>query len=226
VSIGPYDLTQSVRRSRSVKNDIHGPSTISIQLHLPCFALPTYWTRYNLSQEDVLNISDHISASVYWLMAMLLGIDVSASAVRPSFASPDTVLVSSKAIAYRKIEKILNYSFHPHPTLEMGLASIDHVPALPRIIVDKAQLDMLQGMLYPNLTAFETNRISTCFHHNGMQWVARACEGDAIFAQRLIPLEVFNLSGKYNGSHSSRPLLLALDGATHVLAEESCLFSL
>ena len=224
VHIGACDLTQSVTRSKKYKHDTHGPSVISMKLHLPCFAVPTYWARYNLSREDVICISEHVSAAVFWLIALLLDVNVSASAVRPSFSSAETVLVSSKAIAYRKIERVIQHTFSSVSVLEMGLASIDHVPALPVCRVSVKAMSFLKNILYPKLSSFRNNTVSSHFVHNCIPWLARSVEGDAVFAQRLIHLSDFNNSGKYHGSYSSRPLVVTLHGEPFVLAEEACLF--
>lgn len=159
---------------------VRGAATVTCTFWLPPQILPMYWERYRLTLNDVRAIVATMPAEIVWLVAMLYGHDVAASAVRPSLARPYQVLVASKVVALRKLLMNLPYQ-PPDDSAVMDRldrttpASMDHVPPLPRVMADGMDDEFVKSLLAPNL--HDMAELAGFIEMDGMKVVPVSSEG-------------------------------------------------
>ena len=100
-------------------------------MRLPLTFCPDTWVRHRYSLEDVVDVLNYNQSDILWHLALLLGIPLSNSSVKISFAHPTAMVFSSKAIVMVKITNHLRryYAFAPQNVLDK--THEDHVPPLP-----------------------------------------------------------------------------------------------
>lgn len=215
-------LSQYSVRARSIAGDPSGKSVITASFTLPPQVLPTYWLANELSEKDVLTIGESLPANLFWLTTLFLGIDASASAIKPSYASAEDILISSKAIGLRKLLKNLKFS-KTNKLDTTSLASQGHVPPLPKHIISQEFYNRLREAINPGLRPFIENEVPNVFEWANKLWIPLRLEDQAISVQRCVPLETFITSGKYTGSLATKPFVVRYNDILYALIEDTCL---
>ncbi len=191
-------LSQTSTRHIFFAGDIHGPTKIQVNTHLPPFVLPNYWADYKLSQKDVLVLVDRLPAQLLWLSCLVHGIDVTAACLKPSYARVDEILISYRALAIRTLIARAGCIFrHKMQILDTtSAASLEHVPPLPTQEVHESVIPEITRLLAPRLRAFEVCEVLGLYNLNGKQYLPVKLEGDAILLQRATRFENFERSQK------------------------------
>lgn len=176
LSISDIGQTNSV-----VKHNI----TTTMKFTLPPYAFHTYWAFHNLSYVDVVDILKVYPAQYIWMSALLYGIDIQASAIKPSFSGRFDILVSSKSIALKKIIYIAKHMF---PTL--GMSKLNNVystqiPPIPTHIISSTDLTVLKTKFIPHTCIFDVKDISGFYTWNSSQWFPVGIEKDLILCKRV-----------------------------------------
>lgn len=194
------DLSQHSVKTRTFLLDLHGPTTTTCDLNLPLIILDSFWKRHNLSMSDVQKCIEFVPAQTIWLLALLHGIDLSSSSLKPSFADDTSILVSSKAIAVKKILRGLEHTFGPVDRITAGTpVNVHHVPHLPIHYVPTTVYDTFSRNIAPNLDIFSVNRVPTILEYLGLRWVPRQYEGAFVYCNRVATVEEFERSRKFIG---------------------------
>jgi hypothetical protein len=207
--------TQGLMRRRMVMN-------------LPLSFSPDTWVRHRYALADVIETLNYFRALHLWQLAVLLGIPLSNSAVKLSFAIPTSMVFSSKAIVLMKIANHLRqyYTFPKSHVLDK--TKEDHVPPLPvhRIPstmyqewklctpVDKTQISMLTQ-----------NKIERLLSWNNIQFAPMYMEGDYIYTIRVVSKEIHDQSGREADSLATKPVdILCADKLYCGLYDEAVFF--
>jgi len=218
------ELLQKSIKNRTFLDDIHGCTKTTCEFTLPTSLLPTYWKRHNLSKQDLNSQQNYSEASTIWLLSLLYGVDSSSSSLKPSFSTATGVLVSSKAIAIRKLIRKLKIKFNSTSMISSGVASLVHIPGIPHNFVTGEKFEKISGLITPVLNIFEENVITGLIDYLDILWLPRSFENDSIYMVRVVLLEVFTKSGKgRTGALCSRGYTLLLDGVRYMTVEESVL---
>jgi hypothetical protein len=198
-----YDqLQQTSTRSITFNDDMHGPTIITLTLTLPPFVLPYFWKRYKLSKQDIKRYANYFPAQYYWLTALLFGIDVIASAIKPSFASAQEVSISCKPLALLKILKLCDH-ISPRSVLS---TQTQHIPPPPFFIVSADTIQYLSSMIYHDLKPFVKNPVSKLFPLHGTLYLPIHAEQDGILLKRVVKESDFIASGKHTRGCATLPL--------------------
>jgi hypothetical protein len=220
-------LSQTSTRSIFFAGDIHGPTKIHVTTCLPPFVLPSYWADYNLSLKDVHILVDRLPAQLLWLSCLVLGIDVSASCLKPSYARVDEVLISYRALAIRTLIARAGCVFRNKSQVldTTSAASLEHVPPVPGIEVHESVIPDITRLLPPRLRAFEVCKIAGLYELNNKRFLPIKLEGDAIFLQRATPYENYERSQKRRKyGYATIPFVVEdTKGDKFALCEESVL---
>ena len=217
-------LQQVSTRQIHYPKDPHGPTIVSVQLTLLPYVLPTYWERHRLSLEDIKQThADVIPPKFYWLAALLYGIDVIASSIRPSFRCMHEVLISQKPLAIEKMMKQKKVNF---PTKSNLLSSSSHVPSPPQAHVTPEEMNLLSKMIYHDIKPFDVMDVPHLFPWQNGLFIATTLEQDGILIQRCVLYDNFIQSKKQQPhGYASRPLLIRVQGTLYAIVEECVLLS-
>ncbi len=208
-------LSQSSTRKLSNVNDPHGPIFIHIQTTLPPYVLPHYWKQFNLSKADVLLQAEFIPAKFYWVAALLSGIDVSASALRPSSSTIDQIGMNGKPSAIKKLAQHHRVKFNDSVSVISNSHSVKHVPPLPRVRVHPSEFKDLQ---------LKDSKKRT-FEYGPWTFVPIATEKDCILLNRVTPLINYEQSKRQRSGYASKPRQIMINNSPHALVEECVLVS-
>jgi hypothetical protein len=227
-----YDSLQQIS-SRQIQytNDINGPTKIDVCFTLPPYLLPSYWSKNNLSHSDVKRHAEFFPTRFFWLVALLFGIDVIASAIKPSCASAQDVLICCKPLALQKIIATTHTTFAPNSNI-MTQTQTQHQPAPPICIVSNETMKYLSSMVYHELKPFEINVVGSLFtfqeEHNDNkkrkrdenQYLAITMERDGILLKRCVKEEDYLLSGKQKKGYATRPIWIQVQSQIYALVED------
>lgn len=183
--INSENLLQYSKKIRTFSEDLHGPTTTICNLRLPITLLCTYWKRHDLSIADAYQCINYVPAQFIWMLALLYGQDLSPSSLKPSFANETDVLVSSKAIAVKKIIRIITHKFS-HIDKIFADPSSQHIPAIPTHYISRALYDVAASALSPVLDIHTTNVVHGFISYVGVLWLPRLFEGASISCTRVI----------------------------------------
>lgn len=224
-------LGQTSTRQVTYANDMHEPTIVKVRTTLPPFVLPEYWSRFQLSQEDVYELAKFIDARVWWLSCLVHGCEVSAACIRPSFARVDEVLVSSRLDAIRILMDM-------HPKVFQGskdavldttsAASRNHIPPLPARDIQDSSVSEIKELLHPKLKAFEVGKVKGLYEWNNKKYLPVQMEGEHnIYLQRATDYENFEHSRKRQkfGCATVPFVVQTPDGKVHALCEEGVLLA-
>ncbi len=196
-------------------------STISITVNLPPYVLPHYWAQYALSMSDIAKQSEHIPAKLYWIAALLYGIDVCASAVKPSYSCRDHVIIMNKSTAIKKIIKSQKITLSKTDKI---VSSKIHIPQAPAINLSKEDMDALLSMETHQLKIGEVRGVSSLFTWKDLQFLPVGMDGSCIVLKRVVLASDFQKSGKQQSSgYATRPLLFHIHNkpeTIYALAED------
>ena len=198
---GPYfcneGLTQYSKKKKMYAKDIHGPTVTTVKLTLPITMTLPYIKRHMLSMKDLEQFTEVASANIQWLTVLLLGTDVSPSSIKWSCSSPYDVLVSSKAIATKKILKKYNHTFSKINKLDNSSITIEHVPGLPKHYVSSEMFEQITRIVTPNVSPFTVTDIAGTFEMLGVRWMASTFESYFIYCIRVVTKESYEKSNKF-----------------------------
>ena len=216
-------LLQRSERSVQFEMDSHASTHTTVTLRLPLCLLPSYWQYHSLSYTDLIKIIEFCPAQYTWLLALLYGINTSSSAIKPSFATINDILVSSKLNAITKIIKTLNFQFGLRDILDISSASIDHIPPLPCHSLPSTS--QLANWLIPILSPFEMSTVEYIVYYRDKFWLPRSYEGFYLLCTRIVPNDDFLASGRYSGyGLACRPIRILYHNIIYALVEENILF--
>jgi hypothetical protein len=218
---------------RRIPEDAHSPSIVELVFLLPPFLSKAYIQRHNLSMNDMGRILDNYPAEFVWYEALLNGIGVSASALKPSFLKLDNVLMSSKAIATKKLWKTYNHSFNSVDMLNIqASSSLDHFPPLPTHPISLSQMEHLHSIICSTLDIFNVNVVPGLFQWNNMLWLPCGMEDTSIFCKSVCEFEVYEAAIREVFSNpekekplSTRGLVVLCQEKRYIARDECVLFS-
>lgn len=217
------DLTQTAKQTNVHENDVNGPTHIEMVFRLPVFVLPLYWARHQLSYDDMTGVTSYLPATMFWMAAMLRGINASASCIKPSFANAHSVLVSSKAIAIKKLIKASNFVFSNSNKLDTAYISIDHVPPLPKHGIAEKDLVALKKCIYPHITIDSPANVECLYPMFSCLWLPLSVEDDGVLLKRVVDYDSYKASGRSTTAPFSRVCQIIYQSKTMCLVEEACL---
>lgn len=221
-------LQQTSTKSRVFSGDIHGQTTTKVKLRLPLMLLKSYWDRHEISVDDYKHIMSIVPAGFQWLHALLLGVDTSSSSLKPSFNSPCDVLISSKAIATRKVLRRLKHEFAEKDVIDASSHNLQHVPGFPRHFVPRGFFDEVANLVTPALSLFKIIEVSGIFKFKHVTFIACSFQNNCIYCVRVVPYETFMASGKYiNIGYATLPYIVmdAVSKQKYCTTEESILLA-
>ena len=185
-----------------------------IILKLPLFLNCETWTRHGLSMSDIKSILERFSTHYLWQFALLLNISASPSVVKLSFATPESMLYTSKSVVIKKIMSIVNrYGvFINHRTILCGKLS-GYSPVVPvhsigverwlalDSLLPASEVDITKPAVYP-----------VVFKWNGIYMVPINKLGKRIYTVRVI-------KSTYN-HHGTGKLCSYYNSPIRIIAEE------
>jgi hypothetical protein len=210
-------LLQVSKRLISYKDDVHEPTLVDVAFNLPPYVVPSYWNRYHLSAHDIKRQAQYIPAKLYWMSALWQGIDVIASAIKPSFASPQDILVLCKPLAILKIVG------NPLSTISQLVKHNRHIPPPPTAVISHEKMQLLSTMIFHELKPFDLNPVCSLFSYLGTNYVAVNMNDDGILLKRVVPINVFNQSTKAKNTLATTPILLEVANTIYAVVEDCVL---
>lgn len=234
-------LDSSSLRQSSIRNvnSVYGQSStrsssevlshmyIVVDVVLPIYLSPLYWERHKLSTTDLLYLFEKTSALHLWRLVLLLGTNVSGSAVRPSHSKAHDVLISAKGMAIEKITTTIAEGklFRPFPDnqlLQQYETLQKHEPIIPMYQIGVCQYKDLMQNSMPVWSCFQVNPVNKVMDFLDCQWVASAVEELGICCTRIIPETLFQSSGAYSGQGlATKPLTIEYQGGRFCTLDES-----
>lgn len=223
-------LTQKSVRIIEYPNDIHEPTKIAVEMHLPPFVLTSFWQQMNLSEKDVYRMGNFLpDARFYWAAVLVSGQDINATALKPSYSHVSATCWSLRAEAIRTLINTHKVKFRSTVSNldETSQSSVDHVPPLPSCELDESQIAAITKLLHPDLIPFQTNKIRGLFTYNGARWLPIRIERAAIWLQRATLHRDFERSNKRQkfGCVTAPFIVSTPDGEKYALVEDSILVS-
>jgi hypothetical protein len=207
-------------------NDMHGMRTTTMVFTLPPFMLPSYWKRHQLSDADVTALLEFVPARYVWMSALLSGMDIGTSSIRPSFAFRNDMLISSKAIAMRKIKRGHVLPVDPSVLDMVSAASLDHIPPLPRHCVTEETMHEARRLLVPALSVFEVTEVPGFVNWHGVDYLPHTIEGSAVHCIRIYPSEEYAREHLTQSTClANTPVRVLYNKVVYVLLDESILLS-
>jgi hypothetical protein len=191
-------LTQVSMRERFYIEDIHATPTITeIRACLPPSLCPQTWRRSSLTPENILDIVVFFNAKYIWQLCLLIGIDVSGSAIKISFSSVHDILIGSKSIALKKLSVSVG-NLYAGSKCDIDRMARDpvhqhHIPILPRHVVSDDVLLTLSTLIPMRQSIYIplTNHGNKSYMWLGQSWLPLKVEGYGIYAARLVLLADF-----------------------------------
>ena len=219
---GHCNITQSSTRHRGKSK--HDPnrsgSVTTITASVPVCACPIYWKTHNISLADLMILAQNIQANTLWLVVLLLGVDASISCIKPSFASWEDVLVSSKGIA---IKKIIRQSGHVFADTNKLTNVCGTMYPMHRVSVN--DLNAINRNIHPNLSPLSETNVSYIHQMLGAEWLPISLEPngcvklirvmDLDLHCKPVPAQNFNLG----------PVVVNNAGKCYALIEETIVIS-
>ena len=217
-----YDLIDLKRTRVNKKYNF----TRYVYLHLPLFLTIPLWIRHGYSILDIQATLEYFSSIHLWQCALLLGAPASNSAIKVSFATPDSMVYGSKAIAIRKIKKILqaNFDFPSHGNI-LDTVRDEHVPPLPVHVVNAEIYNNMLSAIPEHVNMLGTISFDIFFNWNDIQIVPMWVEKDALYCVRIIDRVIFDASNRVQTpSLSNRPLDILVGKNKFAGVEEAMFF--
>jgi len=231
----PYEelndgLTQHSVRLIEYPNDIHSATRMEVTTHLPPFVLTSFWKQMHLSEKDVYKLGEQLPARYYWAAVLVSGTDVSATALKPSYAHVSETTWSLRAEAIRTLIQTHNVKFTTcNSSLDTSSpASMHHVPPLPVHEVDDTDISRITQLLHhKHLMPFQRNKVRGLFDFNGSKLLPINLEGTSIWMQRAAPYADFQRSQKRQkyGCVSLPFIVSTPDNQIYALVEDGILVS-
>jgi hypothetical protein len=198
-----------------------------IELTLPLFLTTELWERHDYSISDIRTTLEYFSAIHLWQCALLHGISASNSAIKLAFSTPESMIYGSKAIVIRKIEKLVSKQFSENSPSVLDTLTLDHIPPIPVHSITHNQWVELSNILPKK----PVNLLDTLHYTGSFKWkniilVPMWLEKNSIYSIRIIPLSIFNASGRIKKpSLSNKPLSIIVNGELFAGLEEACFFN-
>lgn len=205
----------------------------TVDLKLPLFMTLDVWKRHGYSLGDIQTTLEYFSSVHIWQCALMLGISPCSSAIKLSFASPESIVFSSKCIAIKKILRVLKQEgLFDEGVSVLDIARKDHIPPIPVHLVTDANYQLLDDMIPKKVDHFNPMFYPQVFEWSDIVMVPLWVEGDAIYATRVVAKEEFDRSRRHSGDiQATKPLDIRVGTADHVQSatmycgvEEVCFF--
>ncbi len=204
--------------TRIINETKTGKTTITINVTLPPYVLPYYWKRYLMSFNDVVQQTERIPAKLYWMSALLYGVDVCASALKPSYSCLDNVIVINKITAIKKILKAQKITLSSLNVMQPNM-SLKHIPPPPTLCISMKDMKFIRSIKHEDCKAFDILDVSDVFKLNETKYIPIDTQGDCIIAKRLVLLSDFEKSGKQQAKgFATRPLIVRVKDSKEMFA--------
>lgn len=228
-------LLQTSTRYRKYDNDVHGTATVTtVKVMLPASLQPDVWKRHGLTTHDIFDIIVFLPCSFLWLVALVLGIFVSASSVKISHANDRDILLSSKGIVIKKLSRTILQKYKA--PLNVSRATLarnsHHIPYIPHYTLPQDTINHLTTLV--PLRVCPLSPLATCgnkfFEYNQHRWlpIERSVEGH-IYLIRLVTSDTFNSARKEAGFDPRVAIPLAQMpfrfGTAYMTTTECCVVS-
>ena len=215
-------IVEHMVRTHTYTHCTSNQTQISFVCNIPAPLDPIYWSRHQLSMNDIHLIASHVPSQYMWLVAMMYDKVCTWSTIQYSFSSPFDVVINGKLIALKHILSSIRYA----PTSTVSRIDISshthfhHSPPLPKYYVDIETYKFIETMLSPNLSYSTINIVDIpyCFSYKGRRWVATHIDDihiclTAIYNTSEIPT-------MYGKGYTHQPIVCMLDGVVQTLSEE------
>lgn len=124
----------------------------TMSLHLPLFLTMPLWIRHGYTLKDIRTTLQAFPAEYLWQVASLYGVCVSNSAIKLSFAAPESMIFGSKSIVVAKIMSAIS-KLLPHKQEKqrsvLDRKRSDWVPLLPTHAVGQERFRQLVSDIPP-----------------------------------------------------------------------------
>lgn len=185
----------------------------TMRLCLPLIFTPEVWVRHEYSLEDVVDTLNFFQSNQLWQLAVLLGIPLSNSCVKPTFSRPTAMVFSSKAIVMVKIVAFLRKHYEFSNASVLDKTHDDHVPPLP---VHYIPSDLYQHWKEKALaqkdavSMLRKNRVDELFVWKDITMALMGIEGDHLYMIRAVSADVFLQSHRETDSYAAKPVHFVL----------------
>ena len=192
--------------------------TIQYNMCLPAYLSPVYWLRHRLSANDVFHIMHETTCIDLWALAALLGIEISASCIKISFANVDDVLLSGKANCMKRIAGLFKLTSHD----KLLQTPNHHIPRIPVYTVGKGMFDALKIGMTPSYDQVVMLDNYIDFIH--LKWIFIGMEITGALLMRIVPQDVFVGSGRdVQQGRSNSPYVVNIRGSMFVTVNSECI---
>ena len=175
----------------------------------------------------MVDIFNYNNSDLLWQLAVMLGIPLTNSSVKLSFARPTSMVFSSKAIVMVRIMNQLRqyYEFSSQSVLDK--THEEHVPPPPvhRIPSEEYQHWKVITEACEPLKMMGPNERPELFQWRGIHMAPVCMEDSSIYMIRTITEEQSQRTGRTGDSLVSRPVVFHAQGKTyHGLVDEASFF--
>lgn len=191
----------------------------TIRLSLPWNLVPAVWSRHGYSWTDIEATLKEQDPRTLWLFALLLGITIQPTAVRPSFGSRTTITYMGNAIAREKIKAVLLERYGPFAAGSVLLGGIP-VHVVPKALFDRLRRQTPHEMNY----LAKPNKYKGVHKWNHTAWVPVRQEADMLEMMRVYPKSVFESTYRMRKSKYQHPIVIVIGKKRFYAGEESCYF--
>lgn len=188
-------LTQTSTFALTLSRESH-ETILQVDASIPCQLLVSYWQRYSLTPSCVDSIINSVPARACWAYVVLLGKEVSSSAIKPSFATPTDILVSGRAQALRRIVRATADHLRKLSTKQTALPvascteTMPDVPFAPLVYVSPKLVALALTQITPTLDLFGVTRVMTLYTIDGCMWLPRTTCGSGVRCTKVVTKEV------------------------------------
>ena len=198
--------------------------TTTMEFTLPPYAFHTYWGTHELSDVDIVKILKQYPAQYIWMSALLYGVDVPVSAIKPSFSGRFDVVIGAKIVAFKKIKTTSRFVSGIVPRLDFNSSQ---VPSVPKHIISTSDLILLNTKFVPHTSIFEVKDINGFFTWKSCQWFPTGIENNAILCKKVCDGETFFKAKDPKGLGlplCATPLQVRYQNKLFVLLDEAVIF--
>jgi len=178
---------------------------VHMRLHLPAYLMPSYWTRHELTSENVATLLHNTDTLEVWLLAIATGsAEPAPSCLKLGFASSRDILIGSRAATVRKVLEKFEPILAPFQfsRLEPKQWFCFRDP-LVRHFISQEKIEFLKQNLLPCFDLFNIVQTQPLFCFRNQQWIAVAVDGDVVLAACVVPLEIYERALHDDGAFNS-----------------------
>lgn len=197
---------------------------------LPDFALPSYWTRYQLPVDRVRKLLESCESCTVWKLALSLGATISPECVRPSTYRQYDVLISGKSLAVGTVLERSTCTDHAPSELEFTKVE-SQATSLPTYSVPEEIYSQLLNRTFrssnrPTLErslGIQTTSQPCVFAHLNQLWVVERAEVLGVVCVRLGKLHQA-CAGTLAKTLGCRRVTVLHENCTYFITHERVLF--